>query len=94
MEAYFDDTLRLTVARDAGSRASLLVVRDTLIYDAALFYDWGKFAVDALEALGTSDAKSYDEVASESALLAAREEMEASLSLLMNCPSGMNWLTP
>jgi len=43
MDAYYTKTLELSVAQDAGSRATLKIVRDNVTYDICLLYDWGDF---------------------------------------------------
>lgn len=41
MDAYYERTIYLNAARDNGSREVLDVVRQSLVYDIALMYDWG-----------------------------------------------------
>ena len=41
MDAYYERTIYLNAARDNGSRQVLDVVRQSLVYDIALMYDWG-----------------------------------------------------
>ena len=41
MDAYYERTIYLNAARDNGSREVLDVIRESLVYDIALMYDWG-----------------------------------------------------
>ena len=41
MDAYYERTIYLNAARDNGSREVLDVIRQSLVYDIALMYDWG-----------------------------------------------------
>jgi hypothetical protein len=41
MDAYYERTIYLNAARDNGSRQVLDVIRQALVYDIALIYDWG-----------------------------------------------------
>ena len=41
MDGYYERTIYLNAARDNGSRQVLDVIRQALVYDIALLYDWG-----------------------------------------------------
>ena len=41
MHAYYDRTVYLNAAPDNGSRQVMDVIRQSIVYDIALLYDWG-----------------------------------------------------
>ena len=59
MSAYFDTTISLAAAKDGNSRDMVKIVRDSVVYDIALFYDedWGGWrkAVDNIATSASSD---------------------------------------
>ena len=40
MYAYYERTLYLNTASDAGSRAAMNIIKNSMVYDIALLYDW------------------------------------------------------
>jgi hypothetical protein len=41
MHAYYDRTVYLNAAPDNGSRQVMDIIRQSIVYDIALLYDWG-----------------------------------------------------
>ena len=42
MYAYYERTLYLNMATDAGSRKAMDIIKNSMVYDIALLYDWNK----------------------------------------------------
>ena len=40
MYAYYERTLYLNMATDAGSRKAMDIIKNSMVYDIALLYDW------------------------------------------------------
>lgn len=79
MDAYYVKTLELSVARDAGSRATLKIVRDSVTYDIFLLYNWGSFIQALVEGLDTAAANEYGNKVTADNLQAAVEDMNLTL---------------
>ena len=79
MDAYYTKTLELSVAQDAGSRATLKIVRDNVTYDICLLYDWGDFLSGTLSPLHSAASNRYSEATTANQIDFAIEEMEATL---------------
>ena len=83
MDAYYVRTMYMEVARDDGSRASLDIIRGSLVYDIALLYTqnglWGNFD-KLLINIDTRANMEYDSYTSESAMEKANMEMQDTLA--------------
>lgn len=79
MDAYYTKTLELSVAQDAGSRATLKIVRDNVTYDICLLYDWGDFLSGTLSPLHGAASNRYSEATTASQIAFAEEEMNTTL---------------
>ena len=79
MDAYYTKTLELSVAQDAGSRATLKIVRDCVTYDICLLYDWGGFITGTLARIYSESSNRYGEATEQGALDVAEEEMNKTL---------------
>jgi len=79
MDAYYTKTLELAVAQDAGSRATLKIVRDSLTYDICILYDWGGFIASTLNHIYDADANHYGDATNSDQLDVAEEEMNLTL---------------
>lgn len=84
MDAYYVKTLELSVARDAGSRATLRIVRDSVTFDIFLLYNWGGFIQNLIEGLDTSASNQYGDQVTAGNLDAAIAEMELTLDRFRN----------
>ena len=58
MNAYYERTIYLNAAPDNGSRQVMDVIRQSLIYDIALMYDWGGLE-KMLEKISTETSNPY-----------------------------------
>jgi hypothetical protein len=56
MYAYYERTLYLNMATDAGSRKAMDIIKNSMVYDIALLYDWNKLGTLTLGEL-TIDAQ-------------------------------------
>ena len=79
MDAYYTKTLSLAVAQDAGSRATLKIVRDSLTYDICILYDWGGFIETTLNHIWDAEQNQYGDKITDAQLDVAEEEMEKTL---------------
>ena len=79
MDAYYTKTLELSVAQDAGSRATLKIVRDNVTYDICILYDWGGFIASTLNPIASTTANRYGDATTQDAIDRAIEEMEKTL---------------
>lgn len=84
MDAYYTKTLELSVAQDAGSRATLKIVRDCVTYDICLLYDWGGFINNTLAKISSETANRYGDATTQDALDVADEEMTKTLQGFKN----------
>ena len=84
MDAYFVKALELSVARDAGSRATLKIVRDSVTYDIFLLYNWGDFIQRLVEDIDTAAANEYGNRVTAANLDAAVADMELTLERFKN----------
>ena len=84
MDAYYVKTLELSVARDAGSRATLKIVRDSVTYDIFLLYNWGDFIQSLVENIDTAAANEYGNQVTAANLDAAVADMELTLERFKN----------
>ena len=48
MYAYYERTLYLNTASDEGSRAAMNIIKNSMVYDIALLYDWYNMGTDTL----------------------------------------------
>ena len=85
MDAYCSKTLELSVARDAGSRASLKIVKHTPVYDIGLLYDWGSFATGAIDGIAYADSSVYEDYMQSKALELATRQMNVTLKNFASC---------
>ena len=58
MHAYYDRTVYLNAAPDNGSRGVMDIIRQSIVYDIALLYDWGGLE-KMLEKLATETSNPY-----------------------------------
>lgn len=58
MHAYYDRTVYLNAAPDNGSRGVMDIIRQSIVYDIALLYDWGELE-KMLEKLATESFNPY-----------------------------------
>ena len=79
MDAYYTKTLELSVAQDAGSRATLKIVRDCVTYDICLLYDWGGFLSGTLSRIHSETSNRYGDATTQDALDVAEEAMNKTL---------------
>ncbi|MBE6588586.1 MAG: hypothetical protein E7643_00270 [Ruminococcaceae bacterium] len=79
MDAYYTKTLELSVAQDAGSRASLKVIRNSLTYDICLLYDWGDFLSGTLSSVHSATSNGYTDATTQNKLDLAFVEMNRTL---------------
>ena len=79
MDAYYTKTLELSVAQDAGSRATLKIVRDNVTYDICILYDWGDFISTTLAKLAGATSNRYGDATTQDAIDRAEEEMNKTL---------------
>ena len=59
MYAYYDRTLYLNTASDAGSRAAMDIIKNSMVYDIALLYDWRNIGSITLGELTNDDPGRY-----------------------------------
>ncbi len=83
LDAYYVRTMYMEVAKDDGSRASLDIIRDCLVYDIALLYSslnrWGKFH-ELLSGIDSSGQKQFTTYTSPSNMDDARKDMENTIA--------------
>ncbi len=84
LDAYYTKTLELSVAQDAGSRAMMKIVRDSVTYDIALLYDWGGFVSGTLGKIATETANRYEDAITQNRLDWANLEMNQILEGFKN----------
>ena len=58
MHAYYNRTIYLNAAPDNGSRQVMNIIRQSLVYDIALMYNWGGLE-EMLNQLGTASSNPY-----------------------------------
>lgn len=59
MYAYYERTLYLNTASDEGSRAAMNIIKNSMVYDIALLYDWYQMGTRTLGELTISSAGLY-----------------------------------
>ncbi|MBQ7392478.1 MAG: hypothetical protein IJV73_07290, partial [Clostridia bacterium] len=59
MYAYYMRTLYYTTAPDEGSRDVMNIIKDSMVYDIALLYDWDKMGSVTLGEMTTSKRGLY-----------------------------------
>ena len=59
MYAYYERTLYLNTASDEGSRAAMNIIKNSMVYDIALLYDWYNMGTDTLGELTINAAGIY-----------------------------------
>ncbi len=89
MDAYYIKTMYMNVARDDGSRASLDIIRDSLVYDIALLYSeenagslWGNFD-NLLLAIPSGKNMEYDSYTSEARMTTAQQQLDDTITAFM-----------
>ena len=82
MHAYYDRTVYLNAAPDNGSRGVMDIIRQSIVYDIALLYDWGGLE-KMLEKLATESSNPYGTTVSgaESFIM---PKIQETIDLLMN----------
>ncbi len=90
MDAYYVKTMYMKVARDDGSRASLDIIREGLVYDIALMYSsdragnkWGNFDNLLLSAADAANYE-YDAYTTESRIATAESELQDTIDTFKN----------
>ena len=82
LDAYYVRTMYMEVAKDDGSRASLEIIRNSLVYDIALLYCpqnlWGKFD-DLLVNMDTATQPEYSTYTTASRMDDAQADMEETI---------------
>ncbi len=58
MYAYYERTLYFQTAGDAGSREAMNIIKDSMVYDIALLYDWSNLGTIMLGDMTVMDDKS------------------------------------
>ena len=59
MYAYYERTLYLNTASDEGSRKAMDIIKNSMVYDIALLYDWYNMGTDTLGELTINAAGIY-----------------------------------
>ena len=59
MYAYYERTLYLNTASDEGSRKVMNIIKNSMVYDIALLYDWYQMGTRTLGELTISAAGLY-----------------------------------
>lgn len=59
MYAYYERTLYLNTASDEGSRKAMDIIKNSMVYDIALLYDWNKMGTYTLGELTISPSGVY-----------------------------------
>ncbi len=83
MDAYYNITLSLKSANDPDSMEMLALVRNSLVYDIDLLYDWGGFATYIMAQLLAEDSNSFSTLISSS-LESAKKKMEQTIETFAN----------
>ena len=87
MHAYYDRTVYLNAAPDNGSRQVMDVIRQSIVYDIALLYDWGGLE-KMLERLAVESYNPYGSAVSGADSYIA-PMIEDTIALLMDPSLGM-----
>ena len=87
MHAYYDRTVYLGAAPDNGSRQVMDVIRQSIVYDIALLYDWGGLE-KMLERLAVESYNPYGSAVSGADSYIA-PMIEDTIALLMDPSLGM-----
>ena len=82
MYAYYTRTLYFTTAPDAGSREVMDTIKNSMVYDIALLYDWDKMASITLFEMTTSARGLYASNVSNQESI--REELDKTVEKLQN----------
>ena len=87
MHAYYDRTVYLNAAPDNGSRGVMDIIRQSIVYDIALLYDWGGLE-KMLENIAKNNSNPYGDAVSG---IEARVQplIEETIALLMD-PGALN----
>lgn len=59
MYAYYERTLYFQTAGDAGSREAMDIIKNSMVYDIALLYDWSNLGTMMLGELTVADTSTY-----------------------------------
>ena len=78
MDAYYTRTLRYTTSTDAGSRETMDIVKNSMIYDIAILYDWGSW-VYLLENIDTMSYNPYYDGTEPSYLEETRSQIASTI---------------
>ena len=78
MDAYYTRTLRFTTSTDAGSRETMDIVKNSMIYDIAILYDWGNW-VYLLENIDTMSYNPYYDGTEPSYLEETRSQIASTI---------------
>ena len=82
MHAYYDRTVYLNAAPDNGSRGVMDIIRQSIVYDIALLYDWGGLE-KMLEKLATESSNPYGTTVSGAESF-IKPKIQETIDLLMN----------
>lgn len=84
MAAYFNSILPSDVGGNKGSLASLKIVRNSLVYDYFLLYNWGNFIQALIEGLDTASSNQYEASVTEYSIATALVDMNQTLEKYKN----------
>ena len=91
MDAYYVKTMYMEVARDEGSRASLDIIRGSLVYDLATIYCENKMCgsfTAMLNGIDTDTVRTYGTYTSDSAMLDAQNDLQETMDQFQNYSEG------
>ncbi len=74
MDAYYTRTLRFAAAANDGSRETMDIIKNSMIYDIAILYNWGGWA-GRLESVDTMEYNPYYEATEEGYLEYTRDQI-------------------
>lgn len=74
MDAYYINTMELNAAKDSQARDMLRMIRQRLVYDIALLYEWGNFAT-FLTGVDNASANTFSSQTNLKNIEAAEEQM-------------------
>ena len=64
MDAYYTRTLRYTAAQNSESRETMDIIKNSMVYDIAILYDWGGWT-SVLEDINTAGYNYYYDMTSD-----------------------------
>ena len=79
MDAYYTRTMSFTIAPDANARKVMDIIKNSMVYDIAILYDWGSWGY-ILENMDTMTYNPYYESTSGGYLEATIEQIQATIN--------------